>query len=412
VLSLKALRLLSVGRLVTVADQGVSSASNLLLSVAIASASSATQYGVFALLYAVYWVLLGAVRASALEPLLITKYSGIQKLRPDLAALRLAVAVGTAAALLGLGLVLLGVLESAWVPLVLAFPILLAQDAFRYLCFLADRPKGALTLDGIWLAVTALGLVVVTVLGERGTTEVLIAWAGGAFVSVALGPRLAHLRRGSYSFREVARHLRPLSAPLLGEYAVNASATQLVIFLIPVLSASSLLGAFKAAQVANGPLNVVFAATDVVVLPLVARATSEGSARGILRISLATSVVLGGLAAAYGAVLFLLPEQVGQALFGESWGDGAGLAVVVSAQMALIGLTHGAVLALRGSGRGRTTFLIRVLTLPLNLVPTLWLTAVHGAGGLALGLLLTSALNFFLWWWRAVVSVRGKGDSA
>ncbi len=100
--------------LLTIADQGICSASNLLLSIAIASQVSAASFGVFAIVYAIYYVLLGAVRAYCFEAMLVLRSGDNDRGGSAAAALILSTLIGLVASLAGGAAWLVGLLSSPW----------------------------------------------------------------------------------------------------------------------------------------------------------------------------------------------------------------------------------------------------------------------------------------------------------
>jgi len=227
---------------------------------------------------------------------------------------------------------------------------------------------------------------------------VIAGWVAGALVSSVVGLVLLRVRLRRIGLRGHLRAIWPVAGPLVGDFGLTSAAAQLLVFLLPLVAGTALLGTLKAAQVANGPLNVATAAASVVCLPLVAAAADSGAGRGaVLRIGRLAAVGLGSVALGYGTLLLLMPENVGHALFGPSWGS-ALLVAAVSGQQVAIGVMVGALLVLRGSRRTRTILLVRCVLTPVNVLLPLWLAAVWGAPGLSAGLFGSTAATALVWW--------------
>ncbi len=400
------------GRALTFADQGISSASNMLLSVSIASGVSAAVFGEFALIYSIYWLLLGGTRAAVLDPLLITQHNTLKDAPVHSIAALSATAVGALGIPIGLAL-LLTPLDAAWAVFFLGLPVLLLQDALRYVGFLADQPGRVVLLDGVWLAVMVVATVLAVTDVISGTAAVLGLWVLGALLANLLGLLLLRVRFARLHLRRRLREIWPVSGPLLGDFALSNGASQLTVFLLPLVASTALLGSFKAAQVANGPLNITVAAATVICLPMVAGAVDSPSGRAVaLRIGRFASAALAGVAVVYGGALALLPEDAGRALFGPSWGSGL-LVAAVSVQMVLFGITHGALLALRGSSNTRAALWVRVIVTPIALVVPILFTALWGRTGLMVGILVAAAAMSLVSWIAAVRVIRaGSGSVA
>jgi O-antigen/teichoic acid export membrane protein len=402
----RALRGGAVGsRMLTFVDQGMSSASNLLLSISIASGVSASAFGEFALLYSVYWLLLGGTRAAVLDPLLITQRNVLRNAPISLIAALSALTVGAVGIPIGLALIPTP-LDRAWIVFLLGLPVLLLQDALRYVGFLRGQPGRAVLLDGVWLLVM-VGATFLAVTGTiSGTAAVLGCWVLGALVASLVGLVALPVRAERPRLRARLRSVWPVSGPLVGDFALSSGAAQVVVFVLPLVANTALLGSLKAAQVANGPLNITVAAATVICLPVVAGAVDHGSGpAAALRVGRLASATLAGIAVLYGSVLVLLPDTVGRALFGQSWGSGL-LVAAVSVQATMFGITHGALLVLRGSRNTRPALWVRIAVTPLSVVLPVVLTAVWGETGLVAGLLVGAAAMSVISWVVAVRVVR------
>lgn len=397
------------GRVLTFSDQAFSSASNMLLSVSIASGVSASVFGEFALIYSIYWLLLGGTRAAVLDPLLITQRNVLKDAPVHLLAVLAASAVGAVGIPIGLAL-LLTPLDSAWIVMFLGLPVLLLQDALRYVAFLRGQPGRAVLLDGVWLLVM-IGATVLAVTGViSGSAPVLVCWVLGALAANLIGLVALRIRFERLHLRARLRAVWPVSGPLLGDFALSTGLAQLTVFVLPVVASTALLGALKAAQVANGPLNITVAAATVICLPIVAGAVDSGAGRAAaLRVGRLASASLAGVAIVYGGVLALLPESIGRALFGESWGSGW-LVAAVSVQMVLFGVTHGALLALRGTRNTGTALRVRIAVAPVSVVLPLLLTAFWGQAGLMVGIIVSAATMSVASWIVAARVVREQTD--
>src|SRR5581483_10133001 len=153
----------------TVADQALSSLSNLVLTALVARTSSPHVFGIFGLAFAGYVAVLGMSRALATEPLVVR--FGMKS--ADHVAMEAGPAAGSAAAVGLIGTLAFAVCAFATdgesrVVLALfaaAVPFLLIQDAWRFV-FIASRvPRRALENDGIWVLAEVLVLAPIAVAG-------------------------------------------------------------------------------------------------------------------------------------------------------------------------------------------------------------------------------------------------------
>src|SRR5262245_15550550 len=111
------------------ADQALSSATNVALTVVIAREVGAADLGAFGVAYAAYLILVGLSRAVCSEPLLVRHGQGGAR---ESTGIALSCGVVAGVLLYGVALVLGGRAGSALVPLALFLPALLLKDAWRY----------------------------------------------------------------------------------------------------------------------------------------------------------------------------------------------------------------------------------------------------------------------------------------
>lgn len=305
-------------RLVTFADQGVSSVSNFVAVAVAANVATAADFGQFSLAYAGLLLFLGGQRALVGETLLV-RYSQTGTLTRQVASASLGatalVAVPTILLLLA-GAVLSGP-ENArlWLVMAAVSPFVLLQDSLRYLFICQGRPARALLIDGIW----AVGSITAMLLTARSGGElwVVLSWWGiGAAVALAVGLPLA---RSVPAVPSGIRWLvlnRDFAFRYLAEFAtLNASTFAVLYFLVFPLGAAG-VGALRAAQLLFSPLNTVFGAIKTAVIPELVRTRGTGAFRSRL---LETFGIVLVLSLGWGAAVLLLPASAGEFVLGETW---------------------------------------------------------------------------------------------
>ncbi|MCC9197997.1 hypothetical protein QNO08_04630 [Arthrobacter sp. zg-Y820] len=305
-------------RLVTFADQGVSSVSNFVAVAVAANVATAADFGQFSLAYAGLLLFLGGQRALVGETLLV-RYSQTGTLTRQVASASLGatalVAVPTILLLLA-GAVLSGP-ENArlWLVMAAVSPFVLLQDSLRYLFICQGRPARALLIDGIW----AVGSITAMLLTARSGGElwmVLVWWGIGAAVALAVGLLLA---RSVPAVPSGIRWLvlnRDFAFRYLAEFAtLNASTFAVLYFLVFPLGAAG-VGALRAAQLLFSPLNTVFGAIKTAVIPELVR--TRGTAAFRSRLVETFGIVLV-LSLGWGAAVLLLPASAGEFVLGETW---------------------------------------------------------------------------------------------
>ncbi len=329
----------------TLADQFLSSLSNLALSVVVARSVTTEEFGAFALAYAAYALALGVARAMGTEPLLI-RHSHHD---PDEAAGHGAGAVGSALVLgLGVGLVLAasgvvvgGDARPALVAMGVCLPALLVQDALRHVGFVSRRPQIAAASDGIWLAAFLLGALALG--GTAPVAGYVLLWGGsallGALAAAALTAAWPSVTRGVRWLRDHAKTGRRLTA----EYVLVQGGPQLVLVVTTLSTTLADAAALRGASTLMGPAVVVAAGLGAAALPEGVRIRTQ---RHRLRVLVAaTTAALFALALVWGAVVSFLPASVGEQILGDSWGAAREvtppLAVAMAGTMAWSGLMIG-----------------------------------------------------------------------
>jgi hypothetical protein len=172
-------------------------------------------------------------------------------------------------------------------------------------------------------------------------------------------------------------------------------------------------GALRAAQVLLGPLNVLFMGTQVVAVPE-AVALSRQSHHRLRGFSLGLSTALAGAALAWGVIVVVLPDRLGEAILGVSWPDAQSVAPFAALAMAGTGATAGAFVGLRALAAARRSLRVRATVSPAILAGATLGAAAGGARGAAAGLAVATWFGVTLWWreFRAELRSRAANDAA
>lgn len=293
------------------ADQAMSSASNLVIGLAAAHLLGVTGYGIFAILFTTYALVLGVHRGLVTEPLVVS--GGEAPARAEGASVHLGIVVGVV-------LVVGGAfadtrLRYGLFALAVSMPFLLWQDALRYRFLASRRPHLAFLMDAAWFVLlVGAGLVV----GRQPPLPVVVAcWAGSASVAAMIGA----VRERAWP--EVAngmawiRHHRSIGVRFSVEFLVVNGLPQVVLLLLAVLSGYAEAGAYRGAVVLLGPAALAGIGTAAAVQPEIVR-LGRGS-RGNERVAIAAVSGVGVLALVWTAVLIALPLGVGEFVLGDVW---------------------------------------------------------------------------------------------
>jgi O-antigen/teichoic acid export membrane protein len=385
-----------MGRSVTLADQVLSSVSNLLVVVLVARAVDPTTFGQFVLGYSVLTLTLGLSRA----------YFGSRvSLAPDLQEARRLTGALVAGMLVLSPLVALAVLAvstlatNGQAPLIcavvaVATPIVCVQDVLRFGAAAGGRPAAALLSDGAWILVMAVPFALSLRLGAVGA---LILWAGAS--ALALSVALIAFRerpRWRAGVRELRRRENVGASLTVGAVA-TMSATLLVLLVVSNTLGPAAAGSLRGASTAMGPVNVLLAFTALGITPMLVRRARHGDQR----FCTAVAAVLVGLVLAWGALLLLLPERVGTAAFGSSWAGIRSVVTFTVVEYVFVAVGAAAFLGLKVRQRAGDLIRSRTLAAAVTVVAGAAAAGYVGdvvavAAGLAVSALFMAATAWFL----------------
>lgn len=387
-----------------VIDQVLSALTNSVLNVLVARTVGVDGFGAFAASFLVFSVFIGIERALVGQPMSI-RYSSASgdHLRSGKArALGTALAVGLAgaAACISTGLVLGGQIGPSLVAVGAMLPLLLLQDACRLIFFSLSKARLAAANDALWAVIQFLGIAVVVGAGLATAPSLILVWGGAAGFCVVLAlVQLGVLPSLTGVSSWMAEH-RDLSGYLLAEYLLGAGAFQGGILAVGALIGGSeglaIVGAFRAAQVVLGPLNMLATSLQTFALPELSKRGWMSSLRR-WRVALVIGAFMATVALAYSVVLLLLPREVGEFLFRSNW-DGARAVLLPMAIGATAGATcQGCAIVIYSMGLARRTFRIMAVEAPLVFVLMIGGALTGGAVGAAWGLALDQVSLVPLW---------------
>lgn len=398
----------------SVLDQGLSSATNFGLAIVIAKVANTRELGAFEIVFSTYLFVLGCSRAVGTEPLLV-RHSDSEEEQVRDAASR---TVGTA---LVVGL-LTGVICFALAPILgdpltnplralgVMLPLLLVQDAWRYVFFAAGRPAKAMVNDAIW-TVVQIGLVGWLLMRHNPSlTMLVLAWGGSAAVGAVAGVFQARMWPRPLRVVEWLRTQRDLAPRFLGEFTVGTGASQLAIWLIGLVGGLQVLGALRGALVLIGPMRIFLAAAPGAAIPELVRLEARSHSQ-LERSVTATSWALTIMIAAWGFAILLLPRAVGTDLLGENWDPARRLLPLITLAWAALGLGTGAMIGLRVLADAQRSFRARLVISPFLVIVPPAAVLLGGATGAAAGLLIVSALTALAWWVYYYAALRARRPS-
>ncbi len=392
------------------ADQGMCSLTNFLLSAYIARNLGATEFGAFSLAYLTYGFANNASRGLSIEPLLV-RFSGTwlkrwQRATGACTGTALLVGLWSGALALLAGALIGGTTGLAFVALGLTLPGLLLQDSWRYAFFAVGRGHLAFINDTVWAFVQIPLLVGLKLTGHGTVFWFIVAWGAGAYVGAILGmfqarvvPRLV----GATSWLISHRDLGPRY--MVENTGSNGSATVLNYSLSSVLGLAA-VGDMQAANVLMGPFKIILYGLGMITIPEASRVVRE-SPRRLPLFCIAISVGLAVAALAWGAVLLVaMPLGLGNLVLGKI--AHAAYPLVLPTVLAMAGNCAGI-----GAGVGMHALAAARRSLRASLINSVFIIPVGIAGAEVAGVL--GALYFVaaaawittvLSWWYFRVAMR------
>ncbi len=315
---------------VTVADSGVSSASNFVVSAAVAARLDADALGRFALAFMIYGLGYGVWRAFSCEPALVRGASDDD-----------GGAVVAGSALVGLTIGLLGVGVSSLITdggiaiplfwLALGLPVHAAHDGVRFVAIGRGRPGVAFGLDLAWLA----GMVPVVLLADT-VVELLIGWVLLGLASLIAGFGILDGLRGARRGARWVWLVRRDGLAFVSEFLVAAASLQAVVLGVGTFAGYEQMGAYRVASIVVGPVQVVIIGLGTVAMVSGRRVRAGGGdlANHIDRLA----------ALAYGAglgmalVAGIAPSAPMRQLLGTTWDQARWASVFLAVAVGAIGV--------------------------------------------------------------------------
>lgn len=384
------------------ADQALSSLSNLAVGVVVARSSTVADFGVYALAFGGYTIALNVSRAVSTEPLAV-RHSGTRTpawQRAVRASTATAVLCGLLALLVGLAIAAVPGVPSKGVLLAFALtmPGLLLQDAWRWAFFVVGEGQKAFVNDLIWLLAMLAIFGGLYLTGTTSAFTLTFGWGLGAVIAAIAGRFQAGVAPRRQLIREWVRRNWDLSPKYVGEMLAVSGTIQ--VYMLGITAAAGLVATagIRGAQVLLGPVNVLNQGIRMISVPEAARALRH-SYRRLWLVGLAISFGVGAGALAWGAVFLLLPAVVGRELLGPGvWNQAHTVLIPVILLQALGASNAGAFAILRALTAATRGLRVRLISSVILIVCGISGAYLWGPKGAAWGLAGASFATLLLWW--------------
>ncbi|HEX2272387.1 MAG TPA: hypothetical protein VHG90_00755 [Acidimicrobiales bacterium] len=382
-------------------DQGLSSVTNFVVTLVVARQADPHEFGTFGVGLTVYLLVLWLSRSLTTEPFVVrlTAAGPDDQRSAAREAVGAATALGLATAAVLLAAAALGGPTSAAVNVVLAvsLPVLLAQDAYRYMLFAAGRARAAAVNDLVWL-LSEVVLITVLLVTDRATPAAVAAAFGSGGAAAALcgwrQTRVTPAPRSAWAW--VARH-RDLGVPFALELVAVTGMIQIAMLGVAVSAGLVALGALRAAMLLFGPLTVLFMGLFAVGVPEAVRLRQRpGPAMRRFIVGLGVAMPLAALL--WALAVLLLPDSVGTGVLRSNWEPGRRLVPAMAVLVAGHSCTYAAVIGLRALGAARQSLVARLWAAPGFVIGGMAGASVAGARGAAAGLAAAAWVDAVLAW--------------
>lgn len=385
-----------------VADQAVSSLSNLIVLILVARSVDPAGFGAFAIAFEVYLVTLFLGRGMSSD-VLVTAHATDAPAELGQAARAGASVMLAAGSSFGLvvgivGLSIGGRLGNSLAALAILLPGLLIQDFVRSVFVVRQRPFGAFVLDALWLFLEVPILLVAT--REHQDSAVLLALWGGCGVAVGVfGMAWTKLVPTGFAVARtwLIRHLR-LWPYFVLENLVFRATILVVMAGLTVTSGLAAVAGLRAATAVFAPVGVLGRGLALIAVPELARRVASPTLvrKGVSRLAWWLTPIPLSL----GAFLMAAPDRVGEALFGESWDLASPLLLLTAISAAGSMYAIAIAVGLRAFQAARAGLKARIAVALLVVVAALIGGSIAGAYGAAFALAASSPFQAAVWWWQ------------
>jgi hypothetical protein len=399
------------------ADQAVSSITNLALGIVVARSLDATEFGAFSLAWVTYSVILNLSRGLATDPLTV-RYSGPRNGRwrrgaGRAASTATALGVVVGAVFLLVGVAIGGVVGWAFAALGLTLPGLLLQDSWRIAFFAEGKGQRAFANDAVWAIALVPAMLIATTVGT--TFGFVLAWGAAATAAAGFGCIQTRLVPRMSGIGSWMREHRDLGPRYLVENVSGAASAQLQMYGLGAIAGLAAVGAVRGAQLLIAPVVALRMGISLMAVPEATQVLTRWPRR--LR---TFCVVLGGSQAAacivWGGCVLLIPPSVGELMLGSIWASASVLIIPTTLAMAGGSLFDGAFVGLRALGVSRRSMPSQIARAIATLIGGIIGAFLGGAAGSVWGATAGTFLGVVMVWWQLGVALRAHlallGDSS
>jgi O-antigen/teichoic acid export membrane protein len=384
------------------ADQAVSSITNVAVGLVVARSLGVINFGIFGLAWVTYAVILNISRGLVTDPLAV-RFSGAPR-----EAWRQAVAQTSGASLVvGLvtgvvcvvaGLLIGDTLGSGFIALGVVLPAVLLQDNWRFAFIAGGDSRKAFLNDVVWGVALIPAMLVASLHGT--VWAYLLAWGASAAVAAVYGSVQVRILPRVRQTGSWLRQQRDLGPRYLVENVSSSGAAQIRLYGVGAIAGLAEVGAVRGSDLLMGPFLSLLMGLIISTIPEAARILRT-SPHKLMRFCLVLGIAQATVALLWGmTLLFVLPDETGLYVLGPIWP--AASALILPATLALVNssLQTSAAVGLRALGASRRSMLMQLSGSLAYVAFGIAGAAVAGAVGSAWGIATATLLSVCGWWWQ------------
>lgn len=389
---------LRVRRVLVVADQAASSLSNVLVAILVARSfpGETEPFAAFSLAVMVFQFTIGSVRGLVFEPeLLLHGDRTDDQARAVIPSyLGATVVVGTVVAV-GIalaGMLVGGMAGSALVALSLVLPLVLVQDAWRYV-FMVHRPGAALVIDLMWVVSSCTAVVLAP--DDVAVGWFVLAWGAGGILGAVVATVLGRPKLRVPAPLAYLRRHRDLGLRFLGEFGTAQIGTYVALLSCGWILGLTAYGAVRGAYLFVGPIQMLMAGVIMSGVPEARRMRDDPV--HVLRLVRGGIALVAAASVLWVAIGLALPAAAGEALMGATWADARSVLVWLGITMIGMAVIAGALVGVRAFD-GTKGLRARVQAIPFQLACPIAGAYIGGLVGFSIGLAVGQAVSAAIWW--------------
>lgn len=389
-------------------SQALSSLSNVLFMAWMTRTQTTRNLGWFALGYGLHFFFIQLVRAATSDVLALSGLweSEGEERRDAIRKCYSACAVMAAGLLVIMVLPAIAAPSGARMPLLvlaLGTPFLYFHECSRGIAIAGRTAIDAVKLDGIWLALLLIALGVSAPRSVRTTPELIVGfWVGGAAIAFLVVKGRELLTLSLHAAREWRAKHGSTARELMVESVALRGGNQISTIMIGVVAGATALGTFRSGQTLQSPLNFMFLATPMLLVP---ELTGKADPRK-RKLMFGAIVLLCLVVFAWTCVLYLLPTDIGRTLLRRNFGVGLTLAWVLGVRGFARALINTSSAWLRAHRQTKITSRLGVQFAVPTIAAAVIGAFIAGAKGAAIALASIDFIRGFILWRHTQKSMR------